>query len=115
MSPEHFTRLALKLPDAVAGSHMGHPDFRVRKRVFATLQPTKKLGVVKLDLELQATLFEQEPDAVVPVGGFTKQGWTGIFLPKAKVVLVKQLLAESHRQVVDKATSRRSPSRRTSR
>ena len=31
--------LALALPDAREGSHMGHPDFRVRNKIFATLHP----------------------------------------------------------------------------
>jgi len=30
---------ALALPVAVEGAHMGHPDFRVRNKIFATLHP----------------------------------------------------------------------------
>ena len=32
-----FRRIALGMKDAVEGAHMGHPDFRVNGRIFATL------------------------------------------------------------------------------
>jgi hypothetical protein len=32
-----FRRLALSLPEAAEGAHMGHPDFRVRNKIFASL------------------------------------------------------------------------------
>lgn len=40
-------RLALGLPEAVEQAHMGHPDFRVRGRIFATLgAPDARGGMV---------------------------------------------------------------------
>ena len=32
-----FRRTALRLPEATEGAHMGHPDFRVRNKIFASL------------------------------------------------------------------------------
>jgi hypothetical protein len=37
MTPDTFRDLALRLPGAIEAEHMGHRDFRVRKRIFATL------------------------------------------------------------------------------
>jgi hypothetical protein len=37
MSSSRFRRVALALPEVIEGSHQGHPDFRVGKRIFATL------------------------------------------------------------------------------
>lgn len=37
MSASRFRHIALSLPSAVEGSHRGHVDFRVGKRIFATL------------------------------------------------------------------------------
>ena len=37
MTPEAFRKMALSLPEAVESSHMGHPDFRVGGKIFATL------------------------------------------------------------------------------
>jgi len=37
MTPTPFRKLALGLPEVRESSHVGHPDFRVRKRIFETL------------------------------------------------------------------------------
>ena len=47
MTAKEFRRIALGLTDAIEGSHMGHPDFRVNGRIFATLHPDNKFGMVK--------------------------------------------------------------------
>ena len=46
MTASEFRRMALTLPDAVEAAHMGHPDFRVGGRIFATLWPKESWGVV---------------------------------------------------------------------
>jgi len=43
-----FRRVALALTDAVESAHMGHPDFRVNGRIFATLHADMKFGMVAL-------------------------------------------------------------------
>jgi hypothetical protein len=37
MTAEAFRRLALSMPEAREVGHMGHPDFRVGGKIFATL------------------------------------------------------------------------------
>jgi hypothetical protein len=37
MRENDFRRIALGMEGAVEGAHMGHPDFRVNNRIFATL------------------------------------------------------------------------------
>lgn len=61
MTLDGFRRLALSLPDVTEGAHMGHPDFRVRGKVFATLWPKDLLGMVKLTPEQQQAFVESEP------------------------------------------------------
>src|SRR5206468_9304921 len=54
MTPEGFRRLALRMPEASESAHMGHPDFRVRGKIFATLSyPDESWGMVKLTPEQQ--------------------------------------------------------------
>src|SRR5262249_44415753 len=49
MTPASFKRIALGLPGAIEGRHMGHADFRVNGKVFATLGwPDSTFGMVKL-------------------------------------------------------------------
>jgi hypothetical protein len=72
MSASRFRKVALGLPEAVEGSHQGHADFRVGKRIFATLgYPDDSWGMVKLTPEQQTVLVEAEPDSFRPVPG----GW----------------------------------------
>jgi len=37
VTADDFRRIALELPEASENAHMGHPDFRVRGKIFATL------------------------------------------------------------------------------
>jgi hypothetical protein len=37
----------------VEGAHIGHPDFRVKNRIFATLHDDGEFGMVKLTPEQQ--------------------------------------------------------------
>jgi hypothetical protein len=39
---------------AVEGAHMGHPDFRVKNRIFATLHHDLEFGMVALTPDLKA-------------------------------------------------------------
>ena len=40
MRANDLRRIALGMQEAVEGAHMGHPDFRVDNRIFATLHHT---------------------------------------------------------------------------
>jgi hypothetical protein len=64
-----FRRLALALQDAVEGAHMGHPDFRVNGRIFATLHAGQVHGMVKLSPEQQQRFIDDHPQAFVPESG----------------------------------------------
>src|SRR2546423_10444354 len=59
MTAEEFRTLALSLPEASEDAHMGHPDFRVRGKIFATLGPDEDWGMVKLPPDDQADLLDE--------------------------------------------------------
>jgi hypothetical protein len=70
MSIARFRKIALSLPEALEGAHRGTADFRVKKRIFATLgYPDKDWGMVKLTAEQQFVLVEAEPEIFRPVPG----------------------------------------------
>ena len=51
-----YRRIALAQPEAVEGSHMNHPDFRVRNKIFATIYSIEECeGSLKLTPEQQRT------------------------------------------------------------
>jgi hypothetical protein len=67
---DDFRRLALAFPGVEERAHMGHPDFRVGGRIFATLHPPEtNRGMVQLIPEQQEVATEAEPDAFRPAAG----------------------------------------------
>jgi hypothetical protein len=74
--------MALELPGTTSGAHMGHPDFRVNGKIFATLRyPDENWGMVKLPVEHQHGFIQTQPDAFVPVkGAWGRQGCTSVRL-----------------------------------
>jgi len=76
-----FRRIALALSDVAEQSHMGHPDFRTRGRIFASLRADEKHGAVKLAPDEQRELIARDPASFEPESGaWGRQGWTRIAL-----------------------------------
>src|ERR1700680_3619928 len=94
MSSNRFRKIALSLPGVIEGSHQGHADFRVGKRIFATLgYPDQDRGMVKLTPEQQSVLVEAEPDIFRPVpGGWGKRGSTNVRLAAADQATLQRAL-----------------------
>jgi len=96
MTTEDFRRIALGLPEAVEQGHMGHPDFRVAGKVFATLgYPDAAWGMIKLAREQQEVMVAAEPEVFRPVkGGWGAKGATNVRLEAAdEATLVSALTA----------------------
>jgi hypothetical protein len=75
MTDDEFARLALGMRGAAAGGHMGHRDFRVGKKIFATLgYPRAGFAMAKLAPEQQAMLVAAEPDIFAPAAGAWGRG-----------------------------------------
>ena len=81
MTVARFRKIALGMKDAVEGSHMSHPDFRVNGRIFATLHPDLKWGMVKLTPEQQQDVIDRAGSAFVPEkGAWGRAGCTAVKL-----------------------------------
>lgn len=95
MTASQFRKLALALPEATEASHMDHPDFRVRNKIFATLDyPEKGWAMVKVTRNQQKLLVREEPEAFKPVkGGWGERGATNVVLQAASPALVRKALA----------------------
>jgi hypothetical protein len=96
VTAEQFRRLALSFPETVKGSHMRHPDFRVRGgKIFATLAyPDRKWGMVKLTPEQQEEFVGAEPDVFEPVkGGWGRGGATSVRLRAATKATLRPAMA----------------------
>jgi hypothetical protein len=98
MTGNQFRRLALGLPEATEESHMGHPDFRVGGKIFATLGPEEDWGMVKLTPEQQTSFMAAAPDAFAPAtGAWGRRGCTIIQLRQAKASSVEPALIAAWR------------------
>jgi hypothetical protein len=103
MTVDDFRRIALSLPEAAESAHMGHPDFRVRKKVFATIWPDKEWGMVKLTPEQQGMFQQAEPAVLVPVhGGWGRTGATTVRLASANSKTVRTALVTARRNLAPK-------------
>ena len=79
-----FRRIALGLNDTVEGAHMGHPDFRVQNRIFASLNAEQTIGTVKLTPDAQQRFMAIDATVFVPASGaWGLQGWTAVHLVSA--------------------------------
>lgn len=94
MNAADFRRIALSMPGAEEGSHMGSPDFRVGGRIFATLASQKQgYGNLMLTPEQQADFVRELPNVFLPIkGGWGRMGMTHIRLAKASEDVLKGAL-----------------------
>lgn len=69
LSAKDFRRIVLGLRDAVEGAHMGHPDFRVNGRIFASLNDDETRAMVVLTPEEQERFVRDYAPAFEPESG----------------------------------------------
>jgi hypothetical protein len=94
-----FRRIALSMPGAEEGSHMGNPDFRVGGRIFCTLAAAKQgYGNLMLKPEQQAMFIEELPDIFIPiVGGWGRMGMTHVVLANVSEDVLEGAIRTAYR------------------
>ncbi len=94
MRARDFRSIALGLPEASEAAHMGHPDFRVGGRIFATLgYPREGWGMVKLTPEQQDFIVRARPAVFAPANGaWGRAGATTVRLRAAPKGVVREAL-----------------------
>lgn len=104
MTAKDFRRIALSLEGAEEGSHMGAVDFRVGRRIFATLASVKQgYGNLMITMEQQAAFVEEMPKVFLPVaGGWGKGGATHIRLEVASADVLAGALRTAWKLRVEK-------------
>ena len=104
MNAKDFRRIALSFEGAEEGSHMGHADFRVGGRIFATLASQDKgYGNLMLTLEEQKSFVEELPEIFLPIaGGWGRMGMTHIRLAAANEDVLRGALQVAWNLRVDK-------------
>src|SRR5205814_2253222 len=105
MTAHEFRRIALSLPQASEAAHMGHPDFRVSGRIFASLgYPRNGWGMIKLIREQQEVFVRAQPTALAPAkGAWGRGGATSVHLRTARKDVVRDALMMAWRNRAPKA------------
>jgi hypothetical protein len=98
---EQARRIFLEQPQAEEKSHMGHPDFRVGGRIFATLQPAKKVAVVMLSPADQSAAVQMNPEALTQKY-WGKKGYVEVNLARANAALLRALAQAAWRNIAPK-------------
>lgn len=108
MTPAEFRRLALSFPEVVEGGHMGHADFRVGGRIFATLgYPSDRFAMVKLSPQDQDLIVRDHPRVFSPAAGkWGAAGSTRVSLDEAVEASAPAVLV-----ALEEAWRRRAPKR----
>lgn len=106
---DQFRAIACSLPGAIESAHMGHPDFRVGGRIFATLSGEAiGRGVLKLTPEQQAEFVAELPEVFEPVqGGWGRMGMTYLVLARADDETMRGGLVTAHRNIAAKSPTHR--------
>ena len=105
MTPAAFRRIALGMQAAVEGSHMGHPDFRVNNRIFASLHDGDRFGMVKLTPEQQHRCLQEHSQTFAPESGaWGRAGCTRVHLASADEEAVGEAMTLAWQNVVSKTS-----------
>ena len=82
MTVDAAREVLLSFDEAYESSHHGHPDFRIKKGIFATLWPDKEISVLRLPLELAEAEARDGSDRFRIVGRAGGMGWLACTLDK---------------------------------
>jgi hypothetical protein len=92
MTADRFRTLALAMPGAGEGNHMGHADFRVAGKVFASLTADESGCAMKCEPFTLAELVRKQPETYRDAWGGR---WIGMKLDRAAEADVRQLLEDA--------------------
>ena len=104
MTADNFRSMALALPETFESTHMGHPDFRVHNKVFATMgYPGEGCAMVKLNPEQQASFVQAESAVFARLqGGWGRRGATVVRLSHANEASLRRAILTAWCEVAPK-------------
>lgn len=93
-------QLAMSFPDTTEEPHFDKISFRVKKKIFATVDENTNRAVVKLSQQDQSLFCTFDKTVMYPVrGAWGGQGWTVIELDKVKRTMLKDALKTAYKNV----------------
>jgi len=92
LTQNHVRHIALALPEAQESSHQGHPDFRVRNKIFATLPPDGRTAVLKITPADLDDLIQRDAETFRDIWGGR---WLSVNLERVSPEIFHKLLVDS--------------------
>ena len=88
---DELRRAALSLPEAEERETWGHPTFRVRDKMFATLSDDGRSAGIKTTKEEQTALVAADPETFGVPAYVGRHGWVSVELATADPAEVREL------------------------
>ena len=87
-----FKKLALSFADTEASPHFEKTSFRIKKKIWATLDETKQVACLKLTPVTQSVFCSFDKTIIYAVPNkWGLQGWTLVELKKIKMAMLKDI------------------------
>jgi hypothetical protein len=80
LTPAQVRQMVAALPNTVEGAHHGHPDFRVNKKIFATLSEREDRAALRLTQLEARELARTHPDVYRLVSDREPFSWLSVVL-----------------------------------
>ena len=97
-----FRAMALALPEASERETWGHPTFRVRDKLFATMSSEGDSATVKAALGEQAALVARDPATFWVPAYVGRHGWVAIRIGAVDPGELRELITEAWRATAPK-------------
>lgn len=95
-----FNALAISLPEVTIEPHFEKASFRVKKKIFATLNEKENRATLKFTLEEQEMFCKINPEAIFPVPNkWGKMGWTHLRHELLSSEIVEELLKVAYSNI----------------
>ena len=102
ITADELRQVVQSLPEAEERETWGHPTFRVRDKMFATMSDDGRQATVKATKEEQAALITAAPETFGFPAYVGRHGWVSIQLATVDPAELRELVVEAWRQSAPK-------------
>jgi len=105
---QNFRKIALSFPEAVEQPHFEKTSFRVKKKIFATLDENTRIAALKFSPVDQSVFADISKGAFYPAqGAWGKSGYTYVNLRKVSSAMLKDAMSIAYENAASKKTFQR--------
>ncbi|MCP9770029.1 MmcQ/YjbR family DNA-binding protein [Lacihabitans sp. LS3-19] len=98
-----FRKLAMALPQAEEAPHFDKSSFRIKKKIFATINEKENRATLKFSPEEQGIFSKINPDSIFSVPNkWGKMGWTHLHYLDLSQEIIEGLLKAAYCSVAPK-------------